>query len=120
MVIPLNPDLSYTPQAAVEPSLTSIPPSAPGKYRSISEYHALYLSGKLTPVAVVESLLPLIRRDVDSPSKHSIAFTQSNYDVVLEAAKASALRYNEGRPLSSEAGLTLKLRERLLTPFPQF
>ena len=100
MVIPLHSEPNYTPNLNVK-SLAPTPANELGRYRSIPEYHALYLSGELTPLAVVESLLPLIRRDLDEPSKHSIAFIHSNTNAILEAAKASTLRYKEGKPLSS-------------------
>jgi hypothetical protein len=74
----------------------------PGRYRSIPEYHALYVSGELTPLAVVESLLPLIRRDIDKPSIHSVAFIDCHHEAIIEAAKASTLRYKAGKPLSSK------------------
>lgn len=56
----------------------------------------MYLSGELTPLTVAESLIPLIRRDSKSPSHHSIAFIDCHPDDVLEAAKASTLRYQTG------------------------
>lgn len=62
----------------------------------------MYLSGELTPLAVVESLLPLIRRDIDRPSNHSVAFIDCHFEAVIEAAKASTLRYKQGKPLSSK------------------
>lgn len=101
LVIPLKQGAGYTPNLEIE-SFPSVPSNAVGRYRSIPEYHAVYLSGELTPLAVAESLLPLIRRDIDQPSKHSIAFIDSHSEAVLEAAKASTLRYKEGKPLSSE------------------
>ena len=75
--------------------------NTPGRYYSISDYHAFYVSGELTPLAVVESLLPLVRRDLDKPSHHSTAFIECHYEAVIEAAKASTLRYKAGKPLSS-------------------
>jgi hypothetical protein len=62
----------------------------------------LYLSGELTPLAVVESLLPLIRRDVENPTNHSIAFIDCHPEAVIQAATASTLRYKQGKPLSSK------------------
>ena len=61
------------------------------------------MSGELTPLAVVESLLPLIRRDIDKPSHHSISFIDCHPEAVIEAAKASTLRYKAGKPLSSKS-----------------
>jgi len=92
----------------------SFPPSSektPGRYRSVSEYHALYLSGELTPLAVVEALLPLIRRDVKSPSHHSTAFISCNHEAVLEAAKASTLRYKNGTPLGILDGVPTAIKD---------
>lgn len=92
----------------------SFPPLAeniPGRYRSITEYHALYLSGELTPLAVAESLLPLIRRDISPPSHHATAFTSTNVEAVLEAARASTLRYKEGKPLSILDGIPTAMKD---------
>src|SRR3979490_3202867 len=98
MVIPLNDGQSISfPTSDTEPSL---PEDLPGRYRSIAEYHALYRSGELTPLAVAESLLPLIQRDVNGASHHSIAFIDSHREEILEEAKASTLRYKERKPLS--------------------
>jgi Asp-tRNA(Asn)/Glu-tRNA(Gln) amidotransferase A subunit family amidase len=83
----------------------------PGIYYSIPEYHALYLSGELTPLAVVESLLPLIRRDVKSPSHHSIAFIDCHPEAVLDAARASTLRYKSGNPLSIIDGIPTAIKD---------
>ncbi|RAL61791.1 hypothetical protein DID88_002854 [Monilinia fructigena] len=76
-----------------------IPEESAGRYRSVAEYHALYRTGKLTPLAVAESLLPLIRRDTSPPGAYSVAFTDSDAEEILEAAKASTLRYQQGNPL---------------------
>lgn len=101
LVIPLD-GPSHSTSLDIESS--PLPASnTPGRYRSITEYHALYSSGELTPLAVVESLLPVIRRDVDQPSNHSIAFIDTHTEAVLEAAKASTIRYREGKPLGSRS-----------------
>lgn len=73
----------------------------------------MYLSGELTPLAVAESLLPLIRRDVKSPSGHSISFIDSHPDEVLEAAKASTLRYQNGKPLSIVDGVPTAIKDEV-------
>jgi Asp-tRNA(Asn)/Glu-tRNA(Gln) amidotransferase A subunit family amidase len=88
-----------------------LPENLPGRYRSITEYHAMYLSGEITPLSVVESLLPLIRRDVTNPSHHSIAFIESHSEAILEAAKASTLRYKEGKPLSIFDGVPTAIKD---------
>ncbi|EKD13264.1 uncharacterized protein L3040_007340 [Drepanopeziza brunnea f. sp. 'multigermtubi'] len=91
-----------------------VPPEhLPGRYRTVAEYHALYLSGQLTPLAVVESLLPLIQRGIANPppSRHATAFTYCNVDAVLEAAKASTLRYKQGAPLGILDGVPTGIKD---------
>ena len=63
------------------------------KYYSVADYHALYLCGELTPIAVAKAILPLIRRDISPPGGHSIAWWDSRVDLILAAAEASTLRY---------------------------
>jgi len=59
-VVPLASDASIIPSSKLDPkSFPVLPEDIPGRYRSTAEYHALYLSGELTPLAVAESLLPL-------------------------------------------------------------
>jgi Asp-tRNA(Asn)/Glu-tRNA(Gln) amidotransferase A subunit family amidase len=109
MVIPLNDGQSISfPTSDTEPSL---PEDLPGRYRSIAEYHALYRSGELTPLAVAESLLPLIQRDVNGASHHSIAFIEFHREEILEEAKASTLRYKEGKPLSIYDGVPTAIKD---------
>jgi Asp-tRNA(Asn)/Glu-tRNA(Gln) amidotransferase A subunit family amidase len=88
-----------------------LPNNIPGRYHSITEYHAMYLSGQLTPLAVVESLLPFIRRDINLKSHHSTAFIDSHVDVILEAARASTLRYKEGKSLGILDGVPTAIKD---------
>jgi len=88
-----------------------IPNNIPGRYHSITEYHAMYLSGQLTPLAVVESLLPFIRRDIKPRYQHSTAFIDSHVDAILEAARASTLRYNEGKSLGILDGVPTAIKD---------
>jgi hypothetical protein len=88
-----------------------LPDNIPGRYHSIAEYHAMYLSGQLTPLAVVESLLPFIRRDISPKSHHSTAFIDSHVDVILEAARASTLRYKEGKSLGILDGVPTAIKD---------
>jgi Asp-tRNA(Asn)/Glu-tRNA(Gln) amidotransferase A subunit family amidase len=92
-------------------SFPPLPNNIRGRYHSIIDYHQLYLSGELTPLAVVESLLPLIKRDVSTPSDHSIAFVDSHPDEVLEAARASTERYKRGAPLSIFDGVPTAIKD---------
>lgn len=111
MVIPLNDgqSISFNPlDIVISQDLSE---NLPGRYHSIAEYHALYLSGELTPLAVAESLLPLIRRDIDKASHHSIAFIDTHPEEVLEEARASTLRYKEGKPLGIYDGVPTAIKD---------
>lgn len=83
----------------------------PDKYYSVADYRKLYLSGALTPSQVAEALLPLIRRDVPSPSEHSKAWFQTDIGKVLAAAKASTLRYQEKRSLGPLDGIPTAVKD---------
>lgn len=88
-----------------------LPENLPGRYRSVSEYHALYLSGQLTPLAVAESLIPLILRDSTPAGRHSTAFIDTHIQAVLDAAKASTIRYQKGDPLSILDGVPTAIKD---------
>ena len=81
------------------------------KYHSVVDYHALYLSGELTPTAVAKALLPLIRRDISSPSEYSIAWWESRVDLILLAAEASTLRYKTNRPIGILDGIPVGIKD---------
>lgn len=83
---------------------------ASGFYTS-ADYHARYLSGELTPSAVVEALLPLIRRDTKPPGEHSIAFLESQIDIIGAAAEASTQRYKNGKPLGPLDGVPVAVKD---------
>ena len=78
---PEPPICCLRPPPSVEPSeeilsfedWKSKQPAEKTFYTSL-DYHEAYRSGKLTPLDVVEALLPLVRRDVKDATKHSIAF----------------------------------------------
>ncbi|KAF4611372.1 hypothetical protein G7Y89_g15641 [Cudoniella acicularis] len=92
-------------------SFSKLPEGIPGRYYSVTEYHAKYLSGELTPLAVAESLLPIIRRDIKSPSDHSLSFISTNAEQVLAAAKASTERYQAGKPLGVLDGVPTAIKD---------
>ena len=81
------------------------------KYYSVADYHALYLSGELTPMAVAKTLLPLIRRDVSSPGEHSIAWWDSRVDLILAAAESSTLRYKHKQPIGILDGVPTGVKD---------
>ena len=71
----------------------------------------MFLSGQLTPLAVAESLLPLIRRDFTPISRHATAFISTHVQAVLDAARASTLRYKDGKPLSIFDGVPTAIKD---------
>jgi Asp-tRNA(Asn)/Glu-tRNA(Gln) amidotransferase A subunit family amidase len=80
-------------------------------YYTCADYHELYKSGKLTPTAVVESLLPLISRESTPPGEHSVAFLESKADIIRKAAAASTARYASGKPMSVLDGVPLAVKD---------
>ncbi|KAE8142714.1 amidase signature domain-containing protein [Aspergillus pseudotamarii] len=82
-------------------------------YYTSADYHALYKSGELTPIAVAETLMPLIRRDAKSPGKHSVAFLDSQVERVRAAAEASTKRYKDGKPLGPLDGVPIVVKDEV-------
>lgn len=88
-------------------------PDAERGYYTSGDYHALYKSGTLTPLQVVEALLPLIRRDAEPPGKHSIAFLDSKVDIIRAEAEASTARYQKGMPLGPLDGVPVGVKDEV-------
>ena len=82
-----------------------------GRFHSAADYHALYQSGAATPLQVAEALLPLVRRDVQPQSKYAVAWTQTDADGVLAAARASTARWAAGRPLGVMDGVPFGVKD---------
>ena len=82
-------------------------------FKSTLDYHLAYRQAHLTPTAVAEAILPLIRHDVQTPSKHSTAFLQTNVDAVLKAAKASTKRYETNSSLSPLDGVPVAIKDEM-------
>ena len=106
---PAVPITSYTKRDAFNHQFKDVP----NRYWSIADYHDAYLSGELTPLAVVEFMLPLIRRDVTPRSDHSVAFVDSNVELILRAAKASTERYKEGKSLGILDGIPIGVKDEV-------
>ena len=87
------------------------PQPLPSGYYSVADYHKLYLSGEITPIAVAKALLPLIRRDVENPSRYSTAWFESNVDLIMTAARGSTRRYREGKPLGPLDGVPTAVKD---------
>ncbi|KAI0912628.1 amidase signature domain-containing protein [Ustulina deusta] len=122
-VIPLDHDDAAHPEPAVStavpavtnsaspsPSISTLIESAPVRY-SVAHYRSLFIARELTPLAVVNAILPSIRRDTSPPGKHSTAWINVRVDLVTEAAKASTLRYKEGRPLGPLDGIPVAIKD---------
>ncbi|KAL6721614.1 hypothetical protein ACLMJK_000718 [Lecanora helva] len=90
------------------PKLEDIPKK---RYYSVADYHALYLSGKVTPTAVARALLPLIRRDISPPGEYSIAWWEHRVDLIMAAAEASTLRYKMEKPLGILDGVPTGIKD---------
>lgn len=86
---------------------SSKPPTKiePGLYYSVADYQAFYRSGELTPLAVAKAILPLIRRDETPPGAYSDAWFEHRIDLIYTAAKASTLRWKQGKPLGPLDGI---------------
>ena len=82
-------------------------------FNSAIDYHEAYKAGKLTPLDVAETLLPMIRRDVKDSTKHSIAFLDSKVDRVRKAAEESTKRYKAGKHLSPMDGVPMAVKDEL-------
>lgn len=82
-------------------------------FPSALDYHESYKSGRLTPTAVVEAIIPLIRRDLAERHELSAAFLETNVELVLKAAQASTKRYREGKPLSPLDGVPVAVKDEV-------
>ncbi|PYH95429.1 amidase signature enzyme [Aspergillus ellipticus CBS 707.79] len=82
-------------------------------YYTTADYVALYKSGDLTPIALVETLLPLVRRNASPPGKHSVAFLDSQVEKIRAAAEASTQRYKNGQPLSPLDGIPVAIKDEV-------
>lgn len=89
-----------------------------GRFYSAADYHAMYLSGAVTPSQVAEILLGHVNRErhpgSEYPrpgSKYSAAWTQTDAMGVLEAARVSTERWKEGKPLSILDGVPFGVKD---------
>ncbi|KAI1164440.1 amidase signature domain-containing protein [Nemania serpens] len=99
-----------TDSASPSQSISTLIKSAPVRY-TVAHYRSLYISGELTPLAVVNAVLPLIRRDTSPPGEYSTAWINVRVDLVVKAAKESTLRYKEGRPLGPLDGIPIAIKD---------
>jgi hypothetical protein len=83
------------------------------RFYTTEDFYNAYRSGALTPNDVVEALLPLIRRDVAQRSSHSTSFTETNVELVRQAAEASTKRWKAGKPLGMLDGVPFGVKDDL-------
>ncbi|KAI9842747.1 MAG: hypothetical protein M1837_006930 [Sclerophora amabilis] len=113
-VIPVEKNSEILEDHQLHPEFPS-PPAEDLKntYYSATHYHALFRSGKLTPIALVEALLPHIRRDIPSPSEHSKAFLDSKIEIIRNNAESSTKRYKEGQSLGVLDGVPVAVKDEV-------
>ncbi|KAF7562837.1 hypothetical protein G7046_g1283 [Stylonectria norvegica] len=81
------------------------------KFYSVSDYHAIYLLGEVTPTDVICALLPLIRRDLSPPGKHSTAWLEIKIESILKAAEQSTYRYKKNHSLGLLDGVPTAVKD---------
>ncbi|KAF2276989.1 amidase signature enzyme [Westerdykella ornata] len=82
-------------------------------FHTIGDFYDQYKHGTLTPTDVIETLLPLIRRDVQNRTPHSTAFVDSKADLVRRAAEESTRRWKENRPLGLLDGVPFAVKDEM-------
>ncbi|KAH8815985.1 glutamyl-tRNA amidotransferase subunit A [Xylogone sp. PMI_703] len=110
-VIPIENPFVSSEDAPDSTSVEYLPGNPQAKYYSVADYHAMYLSGELTPLAVAKAILPLIRRDITPKGEHSVAWFDTKEEQVLAAAKASTLRYQRKCPLGRLDGVPTAVKD---------
>lgn len=82
-------------------------------YYSASDYHAMYKSGKVTPLQVTQVLLELTSSASKTASIYQDAWadTYGADKIALEAAQASTERYAAGTPLGILDGVPIGVKD---------
>ncbi|CAG1994875.1 unnamed protein product [Fusarium graminearum] len=83
----------------------------PARFYSAADYHALYLAGEITPVDVVNAILPLIQLDGPQPGRHASAWRELKIDQIMRAAEASTERYKNKQPLGPLDGVPSAIKD---------
>lgn len=86
---------------------------ARGRFYTVLDYHNAYKNGETTPTAIIDSLLPIIRRDVENATTHSVAFLETQVELVRQAAEASTKRFKEGKPLGLLDGVPVAVKDEV-------
>ncbi|OAR01400.1 hypothetical protein LLEC1_06896 [Akanthomyces lecanii] len=80
-----------------------------------SDYHAMYRSGRVTPLQVAETLLSLTSKYAKEPSVYQDAWADSHGadQLALDAAQASTQRWAAGKPLGILDGVPIGVKDDL-------
>jgi hypothetical protein len=84
-----------------------LPEENPSTYRSVMDYHRLYLTGKATPSMVMEKVLEGCEK-----LQHLHMFSSLIPDDVRKQARESDERYKSGQPLSVFDGVPIAVKEQ--------
>ncbi|KAF1814077.1 amidase signature enzyme [Eremomyces bilateralis CBS 781.70] len=84
-----------------------------GRYYSVLDFHKAYTEGRFTPTDVAEALLPLIRRDVEEPTSHSVAWMDTKVELVRKAAEEATKRYQAGTPIGILDGVPVAVKDEV-------
>ncbi|KAI8220394.1 Fatty acid amide hydrolase [Colletotrichum sp. SAR 10_99] len=96
---------------------TPAPADQPARYLSSADYHALYKTGAVTPLDVVQALLPLIRRAEGHPPPQTGPYANAwvashgREDLAIDAARASTERWRRGEPLGPLDGVPIGVKD---------
>ncbi|PTB68215.1 amidase [Trichoderma citrinoviride] len=105
---PTGPMLEFEPELLTSKHTSSS--SSKFRYYSAADYHAVYKSGALTPLQVVETLLGLTTA---KGGKYSDAWADAHgaEKLAVEAARASTERWAAGRPLGVLDGVPVGVKD---------
>jgi hypothetical protein len=114
-VTPIISQEEKVPGSYTSASNLRTPPSVAtdSRFHTIADFHNAYKIGTITPTHVIETLLPLIRRDVQTRSPHSTAFVDTKVEAVRSAAEASTKRWKEGKPLGVLDGVPFAIKDEM-------
>ncbi|KAK1247638.1 hypothetical protein MKX07_000526 [Trichoderma sp. CBMAI-0711] len=107
---PTGPMLAFEPELLTSKHVSSSSSSSSkSRYYSASDYHAMYKSGALTPLQVIETLLDLTTGD----GKYSDAWADAHgaEKLAVEAARASTERWAAGTPLGVLDGVPVGVKD---------
>eukprot|EP00455_Lapot_gusevi_P000276 TRINITY_DN10126_c0_g1_i2.p1 TRINITY_DN10126_c0_g1~~TRINITY_DN10126_c0_g1_i2.p1 ORF type:complete len:607 (-),score=119.42 TRINITY_DN10126_c0_g1_i2:53-1873(-) len=118
---PASPDFSTVFQPLSRPDLEQLSLTAPSplhptdqefSFPKISDYFEAYRSGRVSPVTVAQRFIRAVHQsNTMRPPLRSIIFVEE--EKLMEAAKASAARYKEGRWLSVLDGVPISVKDEL-------